>query len=131
MTIIINPGSGAIPAAGNGWTNTYEQAEKHAREWRDRMTADGIRDVTLELPGADPDGDGRWRFSFRHDVTGMTVYLDTHGIDDWRAYEKQRIFSARVYWNGDSSGEPQVEDWAADGFEVVKTYRPTATEGNP
>ena len=123
MTVIINAGSGTIPASGDGWTNTYQRAEQRARGWLDTIGKSGIRDVWLDLPGEDL-GDGRWRFAFRHEVTGAAVDLDTHGIDDLRAYERQWTFPPRVYWDGSSSADPVVEDWLADGFEVVKTLRP-------
>lgn len=122
MTIIINPGSGGIPAAGKGWTNTYEGALAGARDWLRRMTDDGIRDVELVDPGV-PDGRGRWTFGFRHTVTGVVVELTTHGLSDWRACERERIFLPKVYWNGSSCGGPEAEDWIAPGFEVVKTLR--------
>ena len=124
MPLIINAGSGAIPEAGDGWTNSHEGAVAHAREWHDRMIADGIQDVDLLLPGTPVAG--RWVFGFRHRVTGVTVDLETHGIDDIVAYERDRIFAPKIYWNGSSVGEPDVADWLADGFEVVKTLRPAA-----
>lgn len=120
MTTFINPGPGSIPTSGNGWTNTYEGAAREAVRWLDQMTTGGIRDVNLDLKGEDL-GDGRWRFHFRHEVTGVVVDLDTHGIDDYEAYERDRVFPPRIYWNGSSCGEPEVEDWATEGFEVVKT----------
>jgi hypothetical protein len=49
--------------------------------------------------------------------------LEHHGIDDLQAYEKQHIFTPRVYWDGSSCANPKIEDFAAEGFEPVITYR--------
>jgi len=126
MAVIINPGSGAVASAGEGWTNTEAGAVAQAVEWLDRIHAEGMTDVSLS--GPEPDGEGRWRFGFIHDVTGVAVELSTHGIDDFDAYMKGRIFHPRVYWRGDSGAEPALEDWAAPGFVAVRTFRPS-TEG--
>ncbi|PWK81698.1 hypothetical protein C8D88_116109 [Lentzea atacamensis] len=119
---IINPGSRIHASSGDGWTNTYEGAVKEAQRWLKELRDDHIADVELVLPGV-PGEWGRWVFGFRHKVTGVTVSLETHGIDDWRAYEKQCVFSPKVYWNGSSCGQPQVEDWAAPAFTAIKTFR--------
>jgi hypothetical protein len=132
MSILINPGSGPVKASGNGWVNDYAGAEANAREWYDRMVADGIRDVELALPGTPtPGGDGRWIFDFTHTVSGAVVQLEVHGLDDdeYRAYEREWILGPRTYWNGSSSDVPEVEQFAAPGFEVVKTLRPVAGTG--
>jgi len=122
---LINPGAhiGASTQA-QGWTNTYEEAKRKVREWHDRMTEEGIRDVELILPGIPVNGEGRWTFLFRHTVTGVDVELETHGINDLDAYQRQHLFLPRVYWNGSSTSDPKPEDWAAPGFEIVKTLRP-------
>lgn len=122
MTLIINPGSGDVAMSGEGWANTEAGARAEAQKWFDRMTDDGLRDIVL-LPDMEDLGDGRWRFGFQHTVTGVVCHLDTHGITDIDAFMKSRIFYPRVYWRGSSSGEPTVEDWAAPGFEVLKTLR--------
>ena len=57
-------------------------------------------------------------------MTGAAVVLETHGIDDIAAYERERVFVPRVYWNGSSISEPELEDWAAPGFVLVRTFRP-------
>lgn len=117
---IMNPGS-RIPAnAGEGWTNTYEHAVAEAQRWLDELRGDGITDVELILPGRE--SEGRWVFGFRHTVTGVVVNLETHGIDDVKAYEKEKVFTPRVYWNGSSCSNPSVEDWGAPGFVVTKTF---------
>ena len=124
--ILFNPGSGAVAASGAGWTNDYAGAEANAREWHDRLVGDGIRDVELTLPGMPaPGDDGRWVFDFTHTVSGVVVQLETHGLDDdeYRAYEREHVFGPHVYWNGSSSDIPEVEQFAAPGFEVVKTLR--------
>ena len=124
---IVNPGSGAVSPAGEGWTNTREGAVRRATEWMDRMRAEGLAVDVGVSSGADI-GEGRWRFEFRHSVTGVVVCLDTHGIDDLKAYEKERLFAPRVYWNGSSCSEPQLSDWAAPGFEPVQTFRAEAEQ---
>lgn len=121
MNLLINPGSGPIQD-GADWTNTYEQARANAEEWYARMVKDGIRDV--KLLDEYEERDGRWCFKFRHQVTGVVVELETHGIDNLDAYEKRFIFMPRVYWWGSSSSVPELEQWAAPGFEAVQTFRP-------
>lgn len=125
MTLFINPGSGPIADSGEGgWTNTVEHARLAAHRWLRILRREGFHDV--EIVGERDAGDGRWVFRFRHAITGVTVDLDTHGIDDMDAYLKERIFSPRTYWNGGSSSDPCLEDWAAPGFEPVQTWRPVA-----
>lgn len=121
MTLIINPGS-RIGTDRQGWTNTEEQARAEAAKWLSNIHADGMADVEL-LDDCTDDGEGRWRFTFRHRVTGALVYLDTHGIDDLDAYLRRFIFPPRVYWNGSSSSDPKLDDFAAPGFVPVKTFR--------
>lgn len=123
MSIIINPGSGPVDEVGEGWSNSYFTALKTAKEWLERMERDGLRDIEL-LDRVVDDGDGRWEFRFRHKVTGVVVTLATHGIDDLDAYTKRHIFMPRVYWNGSSSSEPDLDDWKAPGFYAVKTFAP-------
>jgi hypothetical protein len=119
--IVVNPGSHILADCG-GWTNTYAGALAEARRWLDRMRDDGLAaDVELVVPDEPVERDGRWRFGFRHRVTGVTVVLETHGIDDLDAYRRQAVFEPRVYWRGSSSATPSLDDWAAPGF--VQTYR--------
>jgi hypothetical protein len=124
MTLIINPGSGPVAESGSGWTNTEGQARVEAERWLAMMREDGITHIELSPtvdPGYEP---GQWAFSFRHTVTGVIVRLVTHGIDDTEAYRRDgHIFEPRVYWNESSTGNPEVEQWAAPGFEVIKTFR--------
>jgi len=122
--LIINPGSGAVQASGEGWTNSYAGARAEAGKWLEGMHAEGMTDVTL-LDGASAGegvNAGRWRFRFRHEVTGAVVTLETPGIDDWDAYGREFIFLPRIYWNGSSSGDPKLEDFAAPGFRAVRTF---------
>lgn len=118
--MIINPGSGPIKS-GEGWTNTLSGAMTEALRWYDGMLMKGFTDVVMLTEPEERDG--RWVFGFRHEVTGVVVELETHGIDDVEAYEKAHIFAPRVYWNGCSTSTPRLEDWKADGFEPVRTYR--------
>ena len=119
MALIINPGS-HIGEPGTGWTNTEATARAEAERWLAGIHADGMTDVEL-LDGA-TEREGRWVFTFRHQVTGTTVTLETHGIDDMAAYEKERIFSPRIYWNGSSTSNPELEHFAAPGFRAVRTF---------
>ena len=73
------------------------------------------------MPGSEDNG--RWPFVIRHQITGVEVVLETHGIDDLDAYKRQCIFDPRVYWNGSSSAEPTLDDFDAPGFVVkVMTF---------
>lgn len=120
-SIIINAGS-EIAETGSGWTNTYEGALAQAERWLAQIRADGLSDIELLRPGCDPvERDGRWKFGFRHHVTGVTLVLETHGISDMDAYMVRNIFGARVYWNGSSCSHPELGQWAAPGF--VQTFR--------
>lgn len=126
MTLIINPGSN-VGDSRDGWTNTEAGARKEAESWLTGMHFEGMTDVEL-LPGC-RESDGRWVFSFRHSVTGKTVELETHGIDDIDAYCKRYVFSPKVYWGGSSLGQPEIEHFAATGFAVRKTFVPVALKG--
>lgn len=119
--LIINPGS-RIGAPGDRWTNTEATARAEAEKWLAKMRAEGMTGVTL-LDGS-KERTGRWLFTFRHEITGATVELETHGIDDLDAYQKDHWFVPCVYWNGDSSAEPKLEDFAAPGFVPVRTFAP-------
>jgi len=122
MAMIINPGSGDIKETGEGWTNTHAQAKRNAYDWFCKpMLEQGFTDITVTDAGTCDDG--RWKFIFKHTVTKVEVELDIHGIDDLEAYQKEYIFAPRVYWNGSSSGSPELEQFAADGYQPVMTYR--------
>lgn len=121
MTVFINPGAHlGEPEDASGWTNTYATARTTADEWLAKMHADGIADV--EMGCADEtEREGRWTFTYRHTVTGVEVEMETHGIDDVEAYKRQYIFEPRIYWNGSSTSNPSLEDFAAPGY--VMTFR--------
>lgn len=122
MTTVINPGSRiGRPSTDEGWTNTYERAVAEAKRWHAKLAEDGIVDVELVVPDTPVAVDGRWRFGFRHRVTGVVVELETHGVAPLAAYEAARIFPPRVYWGGSSTASPQLGDWIAPGF--VMTFR--------
>lgn len=118
--LIINPGS-RIGEPGEGWTNTRETARGYAEHWLARMHGEGMTDV--ELLDGTTEREGRWVFTFRHAVTGATATLDIHGIDGVRAYEKRHLFAPRVYWNGSSCSNPELENFAAPGFTAVRTFK--------
>ena len=116
MSVIINPGSTIDSMGGDGWTNTVEQARKHAKEWLRRMRREDQIDAKL-LPGETFE-DGRWTFKFQHNLTGVVCDLCTHGIDNDDAYRKENIFTPRMYWNGSSCSNPMQEDFLKDGYRV-------------
>lgn len=122
MNMIINPGSGAVETSGEGWTNTHKQARVNAYEWFYKpMLEQGFTDI--KVIDTKIERDGRWLFNFEHKITGKVVELEIHGIDNMEAYTKTHIFGSRVYWNGSSSSNPQLEQFAAEGYEPVMTYR--------
>jgi hypothetical protein len=125
MTMIINPGS-HIGEPGEGWTNTVETARATAVYWLSTMRATGMTDVGL-LDG-ETEREGRWVFTFRHAITGTTVELEIHGIDNVAAYEKKHIFAPRAYWNGSSTANPELEHFAAPGFVAVRTFKAMGDE---
>jgi hypothetical protein len=121
--LIMNPGSDIPePGEGSGWTNTYEEAYRIAREWLTKMNAEGLADIVLVAGEVIPK-EGRWTFTYRHLVTGVEVKFETHGIAPMEAYLEQSPLRAhpRQYWNGSSSADPCLNDFAAPGF--VQTYR--------
>ena len=115
VAVVINPGS-RITAGGKGWTNTVEQARKEAQDWLGKMIEEGIADVEL-IPG-ETEHSGRWTFIFRHTVTGVQIKLEMHGVDDIQAYFKENLGYPRIYWNGDSSSNPELSDFAAPGYRM-------------
>jgi hypothetical protein len=128
MSIIaINPGSDMPDRSeGDGWTSNYEGALAEAQRWLEAMRADGFgADVELVLPGAPLEG-CRWRFWFRHTVTGVKRDLDTHGVNNLDAYRRRHIFDPRVYWRGSSCSDPELSDWGAPGY--VQTFREASHE---
>lgn len=110
--MIINPGSHISHDADN----TYQRARQYADEWLATMATEGFGDI--EMVDNQEYVEGRWHFHFRHRVTGVTVTLEQHGIDT----SKNLLFTPRVYWNGSSSSNPSMDDFAAPGY--VMTFRP-------
>lgn len=121
MVLMVNPGS-KVRESGKGWTNTVELARREALEWLSRIHADGMTDV--ELLDGETQSDGRWVFTFRHKITGTEVKLETHGVDDLKAYMKENLAFPRVYWNGSSSADPEIQHFAAPGFVPHLTFVP-------
>lgn len=121
--MIINPGA-HISTVQQGWTNTYAEARKEAELWLSSMHSDyGFMDVELLTTDTEKEeNEGRWTFTFKHNVTGVEITFMTPGIDNYQEFLKQNIFGARVYWNGSSSAYPELEDFAAPGFKMVKTF---------
>lgn len=120
MTAFINPGS-RIGGDPQGWTNTVEKAIERVNAWSYMMLQDGCTDIEIGEPGVEDNG--RWPFVFRHSVTGVEVVLMMHGISDLDAYQRQHTFTPRVYWNGSSSANPDLDDFAATGFVKAMTFR--------
>lgn len=123
MVMIINPGS-KIGTETKGWANTHKTARLYAYTWFLKpMLKDGFRDI--EVIDTKQERDGRWLFIFKHTITNKEVELEVHGIDNLEAYQKQYIFTPRVYWNGSSSSNPELEQFSAEGFSPVMTYERT------
>lgn len=120
---LINPGS-EIGKQEVGFTNTHDVAKRNAYEWFYKpMQEQGFKHVEVKDTGEERDG--RWLFIFKHTITGIEVELEIHGIDNMDAYTDKYIFSPRVYWNGSSSGNPELENFARDGYKAVMTYEET------
>jgi hypothetical protein len=118
---IINPGSHINPPPVDAeWTNTYAEARAQAEEWLANIRSEGIADIEI-VAEDQTEHEGRWRFTFRHRLTGVGVELETHGIDDMDAYRRRHLYPPRVYWNGSSCADPELSNWAAPGW--VMTYR--------
>lgn len=108
--------------SGNGWTNTAEGAQHNAEEWVARMRRDGFRDIELITTGRhDKD---QWEFQVRHTVTGVAVTLWIHGLvgEQWRAFDRERLYIPRTHWGDSDLAEPTLEDFAAPGCTPVMTY---------
>lgn len=123
---IINPGS-TLPDgySGEGWTNTHKQAKLNAFNWFYMpMKEAGFTDI--KVTDKNEENSGRWVFIFKHEVTGKEVELEIHGIDDLNAYQKEHIFVPKVYWNGSSCSNPELEQFAADGYEPIMTFKKKA-----
>lgn len=119
--LIINPGSHIGQNASDAWSNTHEQALKNALGWLKNIQNEGIKNITMY--DTKEEINGRWKFLFKHRVTGVIVELETHGIENMEEYLKEYIFHPRVYWNGSSTGEPELDQWLTDGYEKVLDIR--------
>lgn len=121
MSIIINPGS-VIGKEEKGWTNTHAVALKYANEWFYKpMLDEGFEDIEMIDPNEEVDG--RWKFIFKHKITGVEIELEVHGIDNLEAYQKQYIFQPKTYWNGSSCSSPEIKEFKKEGFKPVITYK--------
>lgn len=113
---------------GTGWTNSYARAEANAQRWLENMRTNGFRDVELLLPGKLCPGDGpgldTWVFEVRHTVTRVAVELQVHGVDNESAYRRDMLSWPRVYWDGSSTGDPELADFEATGFRKIQTFEP-------
>jgi hypothetical protein len=128
MTLIINPGS-SIGQQQEGFTNTHKQAKLHAYKWfYKQMLEKGFTDITVI--DTKEEVDGRWKFIFKHDITGKEVELEVHGIDNMDKYTDKYIFNPKVYWNGSSVSDPELEQFANEGFKPIMTYAPKESGGN-
>ena len=108
MKMIINPGSeitkgDLIVAADN------------AVKWLSTMILNGICDVQVNLEGKELN-DNRWRFDFKHKITGVIKELDMHGFTEDEI--KLMTFPPRTYWDGSSCVEPTNEDFLKTGYSL-------------
>ena len=111
--IIINPGS----KLANG---TEKQAVKNANDWVMEMRENGIRYVQI-VGSPIPDGRFRWTFALRHSLTGVEATLAIHGLSaqEVEEYAANNLGAQpRIYWNGSSSAEPQLEDFLTEGYYI-------------
>jgi hypothetical protein len=121
--VIINPGSRISDTPVSSWNNTLQQAKKNCKRWfLEPMEKEGFIDIKCFLKSDVPDR-GRWTFIFEHLVTGISVELEIHGVDDLKEYKKDNIFTPRIYWNGSSCADPDIKDFYKDGYVPVITYK--------
>jgi hypothetical protein len=65
---------------------------------------------------------GDWLFHFIHSVTKKIATLEIHGFTNKQC--KEFMFMPRIYWNGSSSGIPEISDWLGKDFNYqIKYYR--------
>jgi|JI10StandDraft_1071094.scaffolds.fasta_scaffold481435_3 hypothetical protein len=115
--LLINPGSHIGEQSSEKWANTHEQALENALRWLKNIQDDGIKNIRMY--DTKTEEQGRWKFIFKHLITGVEVELETHGITDMDEYIKENVFTPRVYWNGSSCGEPELDQWLTDGYKKV------------
>lgn len=124
--ILINPGSNiAEESKDKKWTNTHEMAVEHCRNWFLKPMLDaGFEDIEFTDTGKYEEG--RWVFEFKHLITGVVVEAEVHGISPLSEYKKENIFTPRTYWKGSSCADPEIKDFAKEGFKPVMTYKPNS-----
>lgn len=108
MGIIINPGS-------ENKGGTLKQAKINAEEWLKCVHDEGFLEVEMEY--IEQYKDGNFLFNFKHNITKKVATLEIHGFTKEEC-QKFR-FHPRVYWNGSSTSDPEIENWLTDEF----TYR--------
>jgi len=106
--MIINPGS-------ENKGGTFEQALINANKWLESINK-VYPEVTMTT-NEDRIPDGDWNFIFTHPITMKSVQLHIHGFTKKECEEF--MFHPRVYWNGSSSADEEIEDWLTDDY----TYR--------
>ena len=110
--MIINPGS-------ENKGGTFERALEMANEWLVEIVKE-YPEVTVTTD-EDQYEKGMWSFKFTHGVTGKEVFLNTHGFTKEEC--EKFMFYPRIYWNGSSTGNPEIKDWLTDDFEYVICYK--------
>jgi len=110
--MIINPGS-------ENKGGTFKQALINAKEW--------LVNINKEFPevemttNEDKFYNGDWNFKFIHKITGKIVELQIHGFTKEEC--KLFTFNPRVYWNGSSTSEPDINDWLTDDYTYRVVYK--------
>lgn len=99
MSIIINAGS-------ENKGGTFEQVEINANEWLKDIHDKGFLEV--EMSFVQQCNNGNFQFDFKHPVTQKVVTLLIHGFTEEEC--KKFTFHPRVYWNGSSTADPEIED---------------------
>jgi len=111
MNVIINPGS-------ENKGGSLEQAIINAKNWLKIIHDEGFLEVKMKH--VKKYEGGNFMFHFKHSVTKKTAKLEIHGFTDEEC--KKFMFHPRVYWNGSSTGNPQIEDWLTDDFNYKIVY---------
>lgn len=107
-----------INAGSENKGGTFEQALKNANKWLEMMNED-FPEVTMSTE-ENRLSDGDWEFIFTHGVTNKKALLQIHGFTKEEC--EKFVFHPRVYWNGSSTSEPEVEDWLTDDFKCRTIY---------
>ena len=112
MRTIINPGS-------ENKGGTFEQALKNAKEWHEEIL-NNFPEVTMTTNEERVEKNGNWIFRFTHPVTEKEAILEIHGFTKKEC--EKFMFWPRVYWNGSSTANPEIEDWLTDEFNYRILY---------